>query len=130
MSKRRVKDCEVDKTSLGDCDVPEDEMKGRTVVLVDDIADSCGTLRKAAESLQKDFGVARVICVLTHGIFAGKAKENLDQCDVLTDIFVTDSLPGAEGFHPKVHVVSVAPLLGLAVKNLIENKSLSDVLFP
>lgn len=128
LGKQRSRDCVVDKSTLVDCTL--NDMKDTTVILVDDIFDSGSTMCKAAEYLRAEHGVKEVVCVVSHGVFAGNAFQNLTSCDAITTVFTTDSIPTAIGFHEKVRVVSVAPMFGEAIHRMVHNQSLSETLFP
>jgi phosphoribosylpyrophosphate synthetase len=67
------------------------DIKGKTAVIVDDIIDSAGTLCAAAQTVL-DEGAARVYAVATHGLFSGKAYENLAAVP-FEQIVVTDTVP-------------------------------------
>src|SRR5207244_2182441 len=80
-----------------------------TAVIVDDIIDSAGTLCAAAQTVL-DEGAARVYAVATHGLFSGKAYENLKAVP-FEQIVVTDTVPLRPGAPDNVVVLSVAGLL-------------------
>jgi ribose-phosphate pyrophosphokinase len=102
------------------------EVDGRNVILVDDMISTGGSISEAARVCQAH-GAASVVIAVSHAVFCGPAVERLDACPADT-ILVTDTIP-MRGQAPKnLQVVSVAPLLAKAIRNLHESSSLS-VLF-
>ncbi|MBK9982233.1 MAG: ribose-phosphate pyrophosphokinase [Saprospiraceae bacterium] len=98
------------------------DVKDRDVILVDDMADTAGTLCKAAEALvQKGARSVRAIC--THAVLSGKAYENIENSH-LTEILVTDTLPLRQT-SPKIKVLSSAKLFAHAIRNTHEHRSIS-----
>ena len=85
INKKRIKPNEIHSMELvGD-------VNGRNVVIVDDMADTLGTMKKAAELLM-DKGAKSVRCIATHGILSGKAIENLYSSQI-TELLVSDTIP-------------------------------------
>jgi ribose-phosphate pyrophosphokinase len=68
------------------------DVKGKTAILVDDMADTCGTLCKAADVLLRDGGAEKVYAIVTHGILSGDAIEQLNNSS-LEKIVVTNTVP-------------------------------------
>lgn len=102
------------------------EVKGRTCVLVDDMIDTGGTIVKAAETLF-DNGAKEVIVMATHGILSSGANERL-QNSRITEVVVTDTLPIAEeSKFEKLTVLSVAPLLATAVREVFREGSVTSL---
>ncbi|MEO6133047.1 MAG: ribose-phosphate pyrophosphokinase [Saprospiraceae bacterium] len=94
----------------------------RDVILVDDMADTAGTLCKAAEALvQKGAKSVRAIC--THPVLSGKAYENIENSH-LTELLVTDTLPLRQT-SSKIKVLSSAKLFAHAIRNTHEHRSIS-----
>ena len=104
------------------------DVKGREALIVDDFTLSGGTLVEAAQSLVES-GAARVLAMVTHGVFAEGAMARIDASPI-ERLLVTDTVetPPME-FSPKVEVVSVAPLFGEAIRRIHGRESVS-VLFP
>jgi len=86
-------------------------VKGRNVLIVDDLISTGGTVIKAAEFLKKS-GAKDIFVAATHGVFAGDALKRLEKSPI-KKIFVTDSLPQRK--HRLLKVVSIKGLL----KNII-----------
>lgn len=100
-------------------------VKGRDVLMVDDMIDTGGTVVHAARFLKKQ-GANRVIICATHGVFSGDAsKKFLDQS--IDEVIVTDTVPLEEEMkkNKRVRVVSVAPLLAEAIKRIETGESIS-----
>lgn len=103
------------------------EVKGKQVLIVDDIIDTGGTIATASWAL-KDAGVQDIYVAATHGLFSGRASQLLEEAPV-KKIVVTNTLPGVRERAPrKTDVLSIAPLLGEAILRIHEERSIS-VLF-
>lgn len=100
------------------------EVKGKNCVMFDDMIDTGGSLIAAACALKKE-GALRVIACATHGVFSGKALENLEKSD-LEEIIVTNSLPQAES-SGKIRAISIAKILSEAILRIHENRSVSEL---
>ena len=68
-------------------------VKDKTVFLVDDIIDKPGSWIAAAETVVKRGGAKRVYCIGTHGLFGDDSLEDMEQCDCIDHIVVTNSFP-------------------------------------
>ncbi|MEU0406387.1 ribose-phosphate diphosphokinase [Streptomyces griseorubiginosus] len=103
------------------------EVAGRVCVLVDDMVDTAGTICAAADALYAN-GAEDVIVAATHGILSGPAVDRLKNSRVSRFVF-TDTLPsaGATGLD-KVEVLSVAPLISHAIREIFENGSVTSLL--
>ena len=102
------------------------EVSGSDVVIIDDLISTGGTIVTAAEVLKKN-GARRVLVGCTHPVFARDAVQRLDAAPI-EEVFVTDTIPHAPGKLPgKFTVLSVADLLGEAVKRIHEERSLSSL---
>ena len=85
------------------------DVKDKIAILVDDMADTCGTLVKAAETLI-DNGAREVVAIVTHGILSGKAIEAINGSK-LSRVVVTNTVPHAEkkALCSKLHTIDIAP---------------------
>lgn len=103
------------------------EVEGKTCVIVDDIIDTAGTLVKTAEVLQQK-GAARVLAAGVHPVLSGPAVERI-VASVVEEVIVTDTIP----LRPeaarcgKIRQLSVAELLGEAIRRIHEAKSVSSL---
>jgi len=101
-----------------------DSVEGKTCILFDDMISTAGSICGAAKMV-KDAGAAKVYIAATHAVFCGPAVEKLNACPV-EEIVVTDTIPLTPERTPnKVKVLSVAPLLGEAIRRLHFNESIS-----
>ena len=98
-------------------------VEGKNVVLVDDMVDTAGTLTNAAD-LMKKRGAISVRAICTHALLSGNAYEKIEGSQ-LEELIVTDSIP-AKVSHPKVKVLSCAPLFAEVMKNVHYNQSISS----
>jgi len=101
------------------------DVKGRKVILVDDMIATAGTISQAVR-IAREHGATEVYVGATHGLFCGEAYHRLMAANV-TEIAVTDTVQLPQRWIDKVgvRVLSVADLLGEAVKRIHENRSLS-----
>ena len=103
------------------------EVAGRVCVLVDDMIDTAGTICAAADALYAS-GAEDVIVAATHGILSGPAVDRLKNSRVTRFVF-TDTLPTAASTGlDKVEVLSVAPLIAHAIREIFENGSVTSLL--
>src|SRR5690554_5896156 len=115
--KQRKKANDIDKMFvIGD-------VKGKDVVLVDDMIDTAGTLTKAA-NLIKDKGANSVRAICTHAILSGQAYEKIEN-SALTELMVTDTIP-LKKESPKIRVISVADLFAKVIYKVHNYESISS----
>jgi ribose-phosphate pyrophosphokinase len=101
------------------------DVKGRTAVLVDDMIDTAGTLRAAAQTVL-DEGASRVYAAATHPILSGNAYENL-AASGFEQIVVTDTIPIRAGAPDNLRVLSCAELLTDSIRRIFTDDSVSEV---
>src|SRR5215204_5173647 len=103
------------------------DVAGRTCILQDDIIDTAGTIVKAANAL-KAAGAEQVLACAVHGVLSGPAIERLEAAPI-DQMIVTDSIPLREEAQQckKIVVLSVARLLGQAIRNIHEETSVSSL---
>ena len=99
------------------------DVKGKNVVLVDDMVDTAGTLTKAAE-VMRERGAISVRAVCTHALLSGNAYERIEN-SLLEELIVTDSIPPKKQ-SPKIKVLSCADLFADTMREVHENKSISS----
>ncbi len=101
------------------------DVAGKTAVIVDDLIDTAGTLKAAAQAVS-DAGAKRVYAAATHGVFSGKAWENLASAR-FEEVVVTDTLPLRDGAPGNVRILSCADLLTNSIRQIFTDGSVSDV---
>ncbi len=102
------------------------DVEGKSVIIVDDIIDTAGTICSAAEVMM-DKGARDVYACCTHPVFSGPAMERLAKAP-LKEIIVTNTIPIAKDkLLPNVKVLSVAPLVGEAILRIHEDLSVSKL---
>lgn len=106
------------------------DVQGKAAIIVDDIIDTAGTLCNAAQAVMEG-GARSVIAAASHAVFSGPALERID-ASPLSQVIVTDSIPqpherGQGPKSDKVKVLSVARLLGEAVKRIHHGDSISSL---
>ncbi len=103
------------------------DVKGRDCIIVDDLCDTAGTLCAAAQGLTNN-GARAVYACVTHGLLSPPAIERI-QASTIREIIITDTIPPRAEVRAseKVRVLSVARLLGEAVKRIHMGDSLSTL---
>ena len=101
------------------------DVKGKTAIIVDDMIDTAGTLRAAGEVV-KAAGASRVYAAATHGVFSGKAFENLAAAP-FEQIVVTDTIPERPGAPSNLRTISCANLLTDSIRRIFTDDSVSEV---
>jgi ribose-phosphate pyrophosphokinase len=103
------------------------DVAGRTCIIQDDIVDTAGTITKAASALKAN-GAERVIACAVHGVLSGPAIERIEKSPI-DKMIVTNTipLPAAGQGCSKIVVLSVARLLGQAIKSIHEETSVSSL---
>jgi len=121
----------IDKRRAGPNEVAEmhiiGEVTGRLAVIVDDIVDTAGTICAAADALRAT-GAQQVIACCTHGVLSGAALTRITGSS-LTNLVVTDTIPPREEVRasPKVVTLSVAHLIGEAIRRIHNEESISSL---
>lgn len=99
------------------------DVKGKDVVIIDDMVDTAGTLCKSAEQFM-DYGAKSVRAICTHAILSGPAYERIE-ASVLEELIVTNTIP-AKRKSDKIKVLSVANMFADVMKKTISFESISD----
>ncbi len=101
------------------------EVKDRDCIIVDDIADTAGTLCKAAAAL-KDRGAKSVYAYVTHPVLSGPAYDNISK-SVIDQLVVTDTIPATAQFSAlkNFRQVTLAPMLAEAIRRINNEESIS-----
>ncbi len=115
--KQRKKANEIaDMTVIGD-------VKGKDVVIIDDMVDTAGTLTKSAQ-LFIEHGAKSVRAICTHAVLSGPAYERINN-SVLEELIITDTIPHKE-HSEKIRVLSVADMFADIMKKAINFESISQ----
>jgi ribose-phosphate pyrophosphokinase len=101
------------------------DVKGRTAVILDDIIDTAGTLRAAAETVRHE-GARCVFAAATHAVLSGNAFENLEAAQ-FEQVVVTDTIPLRRGAPDNLKVLSVADILTDTIRRIFTDDSVSEV---
>ncbi len=103
------------------------DVAGRTCIIQDDIIDTAGTIQKAADALKKA-GAERVIGCAVHGVLSGPALSRIEN-SALESLIVTNTIPMTDerARCGKIQVLSVARLLGQAIRSIHEETSVSSL---
>jgi ribose-phosphate pyrophosphokinase len=103
------------------------DVKDKFCIMIDDIADSAGTLCNAAEAL-KAAGASDVVAYITHGVLSGKAVERVE-ASALRKLVITDSIiaPESAATAKKIRILPIAPLVGEAINRIADESSVSSL---
>ena len=102
------------------------DVKGKNAVMVDDMITTGGTIASGAELL-KEYGAKDIYVVATHAVFCGPAHERLSS-GIFKEVAVTNTIPpGEQWVRDDIEVLSVAPLLGEAMRRIHRNESVSSL---
>ena len=103
------------------------DVRGRTCIIQDDIIDTAGTIQKAAIALAES-GAERVLAGAVHGVLSGPAIERIEKAPI-EKLIITNTIPlnGERARCGKIVVLSVARLLGQAIRNIHEESSVSSL---
>jgi ribose-phosphate pyrophosphokinase len=102
------------------------DVEGRSALIVDDMVDTAGTLAKVAVAI-KAAGAREVLASSSHAVLSGEAVAKIEQSP-LSKLIVTDSIPlAAEKRSGKIVVLSIAELMGKAIRNIHEEASVTSL---
>jgi len=116
--KHRNKPNEISTMALGG------DVDGRNVVLLDDLADTAGTLSRAAAIIMEN-GARSVRAMVTHPILSGKAYEVIEN-SLLEELVVTDTIP-LKRESPKIKVLTTAHLFAEVIRRVRKKESISSL---
>jgi len=118
VDKRRINDVEAEVMHImGD-------VKGKNVILVDDIVATAGSLTEAVLALKKN-GAKDIYAAITHPVLCGPALERLKKSEI-KELIITDTIPlGGSKANEKIIQLSVAKLLGEAIRRIHNEESIS-----
>ncbi len=103
------------------------DVEGKNVIVVDDLVDTAGTAVQAGKALVRE-GAKSVSLCCTHGVLSGKAIENIHD-SVIQEVIITDTIPPSEeaAASDRIKVLSIANLLGEAIKRITKGESISTL---
>ena len=103
------------------------QVKGKVAILVDDMADTCGTLCLAARHLA-EAGVSKVYAIVTHGILSGNALKAVEE-SALEKLIVTNTLPQQDNQAAckKIEVIDIGIVLGEVIRRSHYGESVSKL---
>jgi ribose-phosphate pyrophosphokinase len=103
------------------------EVENKNVIIVDDLIATGSSLIEAVQALKK--AKAKTIrAAISHGVLSGPAIERVDACKDLDELIITDSIPLLDHKkHPRIEVLSIAELLGEAIKRIHCEESVSSL---
>ncbi len=103
------------------------EVEGKNAIIVDDLVATGSSLIEAVAALKKA-GCKSIRAAITHGVLSGPAFEKIDSCQDLKELVITDTIPLPDHKkHPRIKVLSVADLLGEAIKRIHNEESVSSL---
>ena len=100
-------------------------VKNKTCILLDDIADSAGTLCNAAVAL-KEYGAKEIYSYIAHGVLSGNAVKKIENSEI-RELVLTDSIQASDEVKKSKNIrhISIAPLMGEAIKRIHSDSSVS-----
>lgn len=103
-------------------------LEGRTAIIIDDMADTCGTVIKVGDLLMSK-GAKDIIIIVTHGILSGPAIDRINQTNYIKEVVVSDTLPQYHNqlLCKKLKTFSIVPMLSLVINRLDKGGSLSEI---
>lgn len=104
------------------------DVKGKDVIIVDDMIDTAGTLCEAATTLKKH-GAGKIYAFATHGVFSDPAAERIEASEDLEAVIVTDTIPLSENCQKvdKIKILSTAEILSKAIHRTFNHDSVSSL---
>ena len=101
-------------------------VEGKTAIMVDDMVDTAGSLTEGARALMK-FGAKEVYACCTHAVLTAPAMQRIDESGI-KELIVTNTIPlTPEKQHPKIKVLSVAPILAETILRIYNELSVSQL---
>lgn len=100
------------------------EVKGKDVILVDDMVDTAGTLVKAAEVLKRR-GATSVMACCTHGVLSGPAYDRIEKGE-LDELVISDTIPAKKEIK-KITVLTASAIIGEAIRRIHNNESVNSI---
>ena len=104
------------------------DVKGKNVIMVDDMIDTAGTITNGANFLYEQAGAKEVYACCTHAVFTPPAVERIEN-SAIKEMLITNTIPltQEERQCEKIQTVSIAPLLGRTIEYIHNKKSVSEI---
>jgi ribose-phosphate pyrophosphokinase len=103
------------------------DIEDKNIIIVDDLISTGSSLIEAVEVLNKR-GAKQIRAAIAHGVLCGSALERIESCKPLKELIISDSIPLSDDKkQPKIKVLSVAGLLGEAIKRIHNEESVSSL---
>ena len=100
------------------------DVKGKDIILIDDMVDTAGTMVKAASAL-KNLGATSVMACCTHPVLSGPAYERIEEGD-LDELVVANTIPMTKP-SKKIKMLSTASMLGEVIRRVHNNESVNSL---
>jgi ribose-phosphate pyrophosphokinase len=103
------------------------DVRDKTAIIIDDMIDTAGTLTQAAQAIM-EIGAKKVVACATHAVLSGPALKRIED-SVLSSVIATNSIPLSEEAKAcdKIKTMSVAPILGEAIRRIHQEDSVSSL---
>jgi ribose-phosphate pyrophosphokinase len=104
------------------------DVKGKDVIIIDDMIDTGGTLIEAARTL-KEHGARKIYSFATHGVFSDPAAQRIQDCEELEAVVITDTIPLTDNLKKveKIKVLSTSEILSKAIHRTFNHDSVSSL---
>lgn len=122
LNKRRIKANEVDSVTLiGD-------VKGKDVLIIDDMVDTANTLVKAVNYLIDEKGAGKIIYAATHPVLSGNGLTNVGSVARIEKLLVSNTIHQPDiRFYNKIETICCMPIMQKVIRHLIEGRSVSEL---
>lgn len=104
------------------------DVKDRVCVITDDLTSTAGTLCAAAKILKAN-GAAKVYAAVSHCLLNEKGRKMLEETPEIEQLVTSDAVPVTETMNGRIKVISIAPLLGEAIRRIHDGKSVSSLFY-
>ena len=102
------------------------DVKGKQVILLDDLVDTAGTLCHAADALVEIGGASGVIACASHGVLSGPAYERIEK-SAISELVLLDTIPAPKPDAPKISYLSVDDIFAEAIERIYQEVSVSKL---
>ena len=106
------------------------DVRGKTVIIIDDIMDGCESWIAAAETVVKRGGATKVYCIATHGLFGEGSLERLEDCDCINHILVCNTFPldpQRSCYTKKLEILDLSGMLSEAIRRNHHGESITQL---